>query len=50
MVNAEGLELEALENFAPAHWYDVLTQGDVGDRPMSKTFDFSRLLSASALR
>ncbi|HMN26826.1 MAG TPA: mannonate dehydratase, partial [Caldilineaceae bacterium] len=27
MVNAEGLELEALENFAPAHWYDVLLDG-----------------------
>ena len=26
-VNAEGLELEALENFAPAHWYDVLLDG-----------------------
>jgi mannonate dehydratase len=27
MINAEGLELEALENFAPAHWYDVLLDG-----------------------
>ncbi len=27
MVNDEGLELEALENFAPAHWYDVLLDG-----------------------
>jgi mannonate dehydratase len=27
MVNAEGLELEALENFAPQHWYDVLLDG-----------------------
>jgi mannonate dehydratase len=27
VVNAEGLELEALENFAPAHWYDVLLDG-----------------------
>ena len=27
LVNAEGLELEALENFAPAHWYDVLLDG-----------------------
>ncbi|MCX6045036.1 MAG: mannonate dehydratase [Chloroflexi bacterium] len=26
-VNAEGLVLEALENFAPAHWYDVLLDG-----------------------
>ncbi len=27
MINAEGLTLEALENFAPAHWYDVLLDG-----------------------
>lgn len=27
LVNAEGLELEALENFAPQHWYDVLLDG-----------------------
>ena len=27
MIHAEGLELEALENFAPAHWYDVLLDG-----------------------
>jgi len=26
-VNAEGLELEALENFAPRHWSDVLLDG-----------------------
>lgn len=27
MVEAEGLKLEALENFAPEHWYDVLLDG-----------------------
>lgn len=27
MVEAAGLKLEALENFAPAHWYDVLLDG-----------------------
>ena len=27
MINAEGLELEALENFEPAHWYDILLDG-----------------------
>lgn len=26
-INAEGLELAALENFAAAHWYDVLLDG-----------------------
>ena len=25
--NAEGLELEAIENFEPGHWYDVLLDG-----------------------
>jgi mannonate dehydratase len=27
LVNSEGLVLEAIENFAPAHWYDVLLDG-----------------------
>ena len=27
MINAEGLELEALENFSLAHWYDILLDG-----------------------
>ena len=27
MIEAEGLTLEALENFAPAHWHDVLLDG-----------------------
>jgi mannonate dehydratase len=26
-INAAGLELEAIENFDPAHWYDVLLNG-----------------------
>jgi mannonate dehydratase len=26
-VNAEGLQLEAIENFDPTHWYDVLLDG-----------------------
>ena len=26
-VNAEGLELEAIENLDPAHWYDILLDG-----------------------
>ena len=26
-INAEGLELEAIENFDPSHWYDVLLDG-----------------------
>jgi mannonate dehydratase len=27
LINSQGLELEALENFAPQHWYDVLLDG-----------------------
>src|SRR5215831_6053031 len=27
LVNSQGLELEALENFAPSHWYDILLDG-----------------------
>jgi mannonate dehydratase len=27
MVNAEGLELAAIENFEPAHWHDILLDG-----------------------
>ena len=26
-INASGLELEAIENFDPAHWHDVLLDG-----------------------
>ncbi|MEZ4870347.1 MAG: mannonate dehydratase [Caldilineaceae bacterium] len=35
MVNAEGLVLEALENFAPAHWYDVLLDGPQREQQMA---------------
>jgi len=31
-INAEGLELEALENFCPAHWSDVLLDGPRRDQ------------------
>ncbi len=31
-VNAEGLELAAIENFDPAHWYDVLLDGPKRDQ------------------
>ncbi len=35
MINAEGMELEALENFAPQHWYDVLLDGPRRDEQMT---------------
>jgi mannonate dehydratase len=34
MVNDAGLELEALENFMPSHWYDVLLDGPKRDEQM----------------
>jgi mannonate dehydratase len=30
-INAEGLELEAVENFDPAHWHDILLDGPKRD-------------------
>jgi mannonate dehydratase len=34
-INAEGLALEAIENFEPAHWYDVLLEGPRRDAQMA---------------
>jgi mannonate dehydratase len=34
-INEEGLELEAIENFEPAHWYDVLLDGPKRDEQMA---------------
>lgn len=31
-INAAGLELEAIENFDPAHWHDVLLDGPLRDK------------------
>ncbi|WP_228237857.1 mannonate dehydratase [Allomuricauda sp. M10] len=33
-INANGLELEAIENFDPAHWYDVLLGGPKRDEQL----------------
>lgn len=30
-INEEGLELEAIENFDPSHWYDILLDGPIRD-------------------
>lgn len=35
MINAEGMELAALENFAPVHWYDVLLDGPRREQQMA---------------
>lgn len=44
LVNSEGLELEALENFAPAHWYDVLLDGPKRDKQMAHLKEIVRNL------
>ena len=44
LVNSEGLELEALENFAPAQWYDVLLDGPQRDAQMSHIKEIVRTL------
>lgn len=35
-INEVGLELEAVENFDPAHWYDVLLKGPRRDEQLDK--------------
>ena len=35
MIEAEGLVLAALENFSPAHWYDVLLDGPLREQQLS---------------
>jgi mannonate dehydratase len=35
-INAEGLELEAIENFEPGHWYDVLLDGPQKKQQMER--------------
>lgn len=34
-INAHGLELEAIENFDPAHWHDILLDGPKKERQMA---------------
>jgi len=46
LVNAEGLQLEALENFAPQHWYDVLLDGPRRDEQMAHLKQIIRTLGA----
>ena len=40
-VNAEGLELAALENLEPAHWHDVLLDGPKKKRQLE---DLKRMI------
>lgn len=43
-VNAEGLELEAIENFDPAHWHDVLLDGPKRDQQLEDLKDIVRAM------
>ena len=45
-INAEGLELAAIENFDPAHWYDVLLREKLKRRCRIRSWKISRQLSA----
>lgn len=42
LVNREGLVLEALENFAPAHWYDAmeLCVGTITEMPATESLRY----------
>jgi mannonate dehydratase len=49
LVNSEGLELEALENFAPSLWYDVLLDGPQRVRQMEQLKQFIRDLGRAGI-
>ena len=50
MVNSAGLELEALENFAPAHWYDVLLDGPRRAEQMARLKQIVRDVGRAGIR
>jgi mannonate dehydratase len=50
LVNSEGLELEALENFAPAHWYDVLLDGPRRAEQMARVKQILRDVGQAGIR
>ncbi len=48
-VEAEGLTLEAIENFDPAHWYDVLLDGPRRDAQMENLKRMVRSVGAARI-
>ena len=50
LVDGEGLELEALENFAPAHWYDVLLDGPRRAKQMAHLQQILRDIGKTGIR
>jgi len=48
-VNAAGLELEAIENFDPAHWHDVLLDGPEKSRHLENVKTIIRNVGAAGI-
>ncbi len=48
-VNAEGLELEAIENFEPVHWHDVLLDGPKREAQMAHLKQIIRSLGKAGI-
>jgi mannonate dehydratase len=48
-INAHGLELEAIENFDPAHWHDVLLDGPKKARQMAGLKQLIRNVGAAGI-
>src|SRR5688572_30740791 len=48
-VEAEGLQLEAIENFDPAHWHDVLLDGPQRERQIENIKTIIRRLGEAGV-
>ena len=48
-VRAEGLQLEAIENFEPAHWYDILLDGPQRPRQIAHVQQIIRSVGAAGI-
>jgi len=48
-INAEGLELAAIENFDPAHWYDVLLDGPHKEEQLENLKTIIRRVGAAGI-
>ena len=48
-VRAEGLQLEAIENFEPAHWYDILLDGPQRARQIAHVQQIIRNVGAAGI-
>jgi mannonate dehydratase len=48
-VNAEGLELEAIENLDPAHWYDILLDGPLREQQLEDIKTIIRRLGKAGI-